>query len=324
MQNIEAYQESFLKYLEGFTVERKPKNLYEPVNYILKLGGKRLRPVLTLMTADIFGNKAKDAMNAALSVEVFHNFSLIHDDIMDDAPLRRGKQTVHEKWDLNTGILSGDAMLIMAYQLFENYDPSTFQALAKLFSKTALEVCEGQQYDIDFETRTDVTISEYLKMIEYKTAVLVGAAMKMGAIVASASEEDKNSIYDFGRYLGIAFQLQDDYLDAFGNPETFGKQVGGDILENKKTYLYLKTLELGSEDQKSNLMKLMSSTSISGAEKVEKVKSLFNTSGASNAIKFAVKDYTNKAFSVLRALKISEDKKQMLQLFGEQLMNRRV
>ena len=324
MQNIEAYQESFLKYLEGFTVERKPKNLYEPVNYILKLGGKRLRPVLTLMTADIFGNKAKDAMNAALSVEVFHNFSLIHDDIMDDAPLRRGKQTVHEKWDLNTGILSGDAMLIMAYQLFENYQSNTFQALAKLFSKTALEVCEGQQYDIDFEIRTDVTISEYLKMIEYKTAVLVAAAMKMGAIVANASEEDQNSIYDFGRYLGIAFQLQDDYLDAFGNPETFGKQVGGDILENKKTYLYLKTLELGSEAQKSNLMKLMSSTSISGAEKVEKVKSLFNTSGASNAIKFAVKDYTNKAFSVLQTLNISEDKKQMLQLFGEQLMNRSV
>lgn len=324
MQNIEAYQESFLRYLEGFTVEKEPKNLYEPVNYILKLGGKRLRPVLTLMTADIFGNKAKEAMNAALSIEVFHNFSLIHDDIMDDAPLRRGKETVHEKWDLNTGILSGDAMLIMAYQLFENYDPSTFQALAKLFSKTALEVCEGQQYDIDFETRTDVTISEYLKMIEYKTAVLVGAAMKMGAIVASVSEEDQNSIYDFGRCLGIAFQLQDDYLDAFGNPETFGKQVGGDILENKKTYLYLKTLELGSEAQKSNLVKLMSSTSISDAEKVEKVKSLFNTSGASNAIKLAVKDYTNKAFSVLQTLNISEDKKQMLQLFGEQLMNRSV
>ncbi|MCL4165974.1 UNVERIFIED_CONTAM: hypothetical protein GTU68_038733, partial [Idotea baltica] len=179
-------------------------------------------------------------MNAALSIEVFHNFSLVHDDIMDDAPLRRGEQTVHEKWDINTGILSGDAMLIMAYQLFENYEPSTFQALAKLFSKTALEVCEGQQYDVDFETRNDVTIPEYLKMIEYKTAVLVGAAMKMGAIVANASEADQNSIYEFGRHLGIAFQLQDDYLDAFGDPKTFGKQVGGDIIENKKTYLYLK------------------------------------------------------------------------------------
>jgi geranylgeranyl diphosphate synthase type II len=324
MQNIEAYQKSFIKYLEDFAIEREPVNLYEPVNYILKLGGKRLRPVLTIMAADIFGDKAVLAMNAALSVEVFHNFSLVHDDIMDDAPLRRGQQTVHEKWDVNTGILSGDAMLILAYQLFENYEPKIFQSLAKLFSKTALEVCEGQQYDIDFETRNDVTIPQYLKMIEYKTAVLVGAAMKMGAIVAEASEQDQNSIYDFGRYLGIAFQLQDDYLDAFGNPETFGKQVGGDILENKKTYLYLKTLELGSGDEKSNLLELMSNTSITNEDKVEKVKALFNASGASEATQLAVKDYTKKAFSVLEKLNISEDKKQILQLFGKQLMNRRV
>ena len=313
-----------MKYLEDFAINKEPVNLYEPINYILKLGGKRLRPILTLMTADIFGSKAEIAMNAALSVEVFHNFSLIHDDIMDDAPLRRGKETVHEKWDLNTGILSGDAMLILAYQLFENYEPKIFQALAKLFSKTALEVCEGQQYDIDFETRNDVTIPEYLKMIEYKTAVLVGAAMQMGAIVAEASEEDQNLIYDFGRYLGIAFQLQDDYLDAFGNPETFGKQVGGDILEHKKTYLYLKTQELGSEAERSNLQDLMTNTVVSDSEKVEKVKVLFNASGAADATQLAVKDYTKKAFSVLEKLNISDDKKQMLLLFGEQLMNRRV
>jgi len=324
MQNIEAYQKSFLSYLEGFTVNKEPKNLYEPINYILKLGGKRLRPVLTLMTSEVFDGSATEAMNAALSVEVFHNFSLIHDDIMDDAPLRRGKETVHEKWDLNTGILSGDAMLILAYQLFENYEPQIFRALAKLFSKTALEVCEGQQYDIDFETRNDVSIAEYLKMIEYKTAVLVGAAMKMGAIVAKASEEDQNLIYDFGRFLGVAFQLQDDYLDAFGNPETFGKQVGGDILENKKTYLYLKTLELGSDAEKSNLLEVMSNASIANEAKVEKVKALFNTSGAAEATQLAVKDYTQKAFSVLEKLNISDDKKQILQLFGEQLMNRRV
>ncbi len=324
MQNIEAYQKSFLSYLEGFTVNKEPKNLYEPINYILKLGGKRLRPVLTLMTSEVFDGSATEAMNAALSVEVFHNFSLIHDDIMDDAPLRRGKETVHEKWDLNTGILSGDAMLILAYQLFENYEPQIFRALAKLFSKTALEVCEGQQYDIDFETRNDVSIAEYLKMIEYKTAVLVGAAMKMGAIVAKASEEDQNLIYDFGRFLGVAFQLQDDYLDAFGNPETFGKQVGGDILENKKTYLYLKTLELGSDAEKSNLLEVMSDASIANEAKVEKVKALFNSSGAAEATQLAVKDYTQKAFSVLEKLNISDDKKQILQLFGEQLMNRRV
>ena len=324
MQNIEVYQKSFIEYLEDFAVDREPKNLYEPINYILKLGGKRLRPVLTLMTCEIFGSEAARAMDASLSVEVFHNFSLVHDDIMDEAPLRRGKATVHKKWDLNAGILSGDAMLILAYQLFENYDSSTFQALAKLFSKTALEVCEGQQYDIDFETRDDVTIDEYLKMIEYKTAVLVGAAMKMGAIVAKASKKDQNAIYDFGRYLGIAFQLQDDYLDAFGNPETFGKQVGGDILENKKTYLYLKTMELGSPEIQSNLVSVINDNSIEAAQKVESVKSLFNNSGASEATQSAVKDYTSKAFKVLEQLNISEDKKQVLKVFGEQLMTRRV
>ncbi|MBO6880364.1 polyprenyl synthetase family protein [Winogradskyella sp.] len=324
MQHIEQYQKSFITYMEGFTTDKEPNNLYQPINYILKLGGKRLRPVLTLMTAEVFGSNINEAMNAALSIEVFHNFSLVHDDIMDDAPLRRGKETVHEKWDLNTGILSGDAMLILAYQLFENYEPKTFQALAKLFSKTALEVCEGQQYDIDFETRNDVTIPEYLKMIEYKTAVLVGAAMKMGAIVAKASNENQDAIYDFGRYLGIAFQLQDDYLDAFGNPETFGKQVGGDILENKKTYLYLKTIELGTEIDKVNLIDFMNSKTLSNEAKVKQVKTVFKTSGAAEATQIAVKEYTNKAFEILKALNISEDKKQLLRTFGEQLMNRNV
>ena len=191
MLSIEEYQHQFVTYLKEYAVTKEPKNLYEPITYILSLGGKRLRPILTLMTAEIFEADYKKALPAALGIEVFHNFSLMHDDIMDDAPLRRSQQTVHEKWDINTGILSGDAMLIMAYQLFENYPPQTFQALAQLFSKTALEVCEGQRYDIDFETRSDVTIAEYLKMIEYKTAVLVGAAMQMGAIVAEASEEDQ-------------------------------------------------------------------------------------------------------------------------------------
>lgn len=324
MQKIETYQKLFIDNLNKYAVDKEPNNLYEPINYILKLGGKRLRPVLTLMTAEVFGSEANLALDAALSVEVFHNFSLIHDDIMDDAPLRRGKQTVHEKWDLNTGILSGDAMLILAYQLFENYDSEKFQSLAKLFSKTALEVCEGQQYDIDFEMRNDVTIPEYLKMIEYKTAVLVGAAMKMGAIVAGASQTDQEGIYDFGRFLGIAFQLQDDYLDAFGNPETFGKQVGGDILENKKTYLYLKTLELGSELQQNLLIKTINNDKISDDLKVKSIKDLFTDSGASSATQEAVIEFTDKAFKVLATLNISEDKKQVLQLFGEQLMNRRV
>jgi geranylgeranyl diphosphate synthase type II len=324
MKAIEIYQKHFLSYLKDYNTERDPKNLYEPVQYILNLGGKRLRPILTLMTADCFGGDVNKALDAALAVEVFHNFSLIHDDIMDDAPLRRGQQTVHEKWDLNTGILSGDAMLIMAYQLFENYPPETFQNLLTLFSKTALEVCEGQQYDIDFETRNEVSIAEYLKMIEYKTAVLVAAAMKMGAIIAGASEDDQNRCYEFGKNLGIAFQLQDDYLDAFGNPETFGKQVGGDIIENKKTYLYLKALEFSSENDRQKLRHLFNATNTDSKNKVELVKQIFTTSGSAEATKKAITSYTKKAFEVLQALTISEKNKQILKDFGTQLMTRDV
>ena len=322
MQNISYYQDVFKDYLNNYIIDRKPSTLYNPINYMLELGGKRLRPVLTLLTAEIFDCDYTKALNAALCIEVFHNFSLVHDDIMDDAPLRRGKDTVHEKWNLNTGILSGDAMLIMAYQLFENYEPRVFHKLAKLFSKTALEVCEGQQYDIDFEIRDDVTIPEYLKMIEFKTAVLVGAAMKMGAIVAEASEISQNAIYNFGIYLGIAFQLQDDYLDAFGNPETFGKQIGGDIIENKKTYLYLKAIEFSNEGDKKQLQHLFSITPKDNFDKIEIVKQLFISSGSAQATKVTIKTYTEKAFLVLETLNITEEKKTILKQFGEQLMNR--
>ena len=324
MKFIETYQKQFQAYLEAYNTIREPKNLYEPIQYILNLGGKRLRPVLTLMTAECFESDVKDALDAALAIEVFHNFSLIHDDIMDAAPLRRGHQTVHEKWNLNTGILSGDAMLIMAYQLFENYPPEVYQQLCKLFSKTALEVCEGQQYDIDFETRNTVTISEYLKMIEYKTAVLVGAAMKMGAIIANASTEDQNRCYEFGKNLGIAFQLQDDYLDAFGDPKTFGKQVGGDIIENKKTYLYLKALEFSSEKDKLHLKQLFSSETNNSIEKVQVTKQIFSASGSAEATQKAISFYTTKAFEILKTINISEPKKQILESFGTQLMTRDV
>lgn len=324
MHPLSYYQELLANHFSSVASQKQPKNLYEPIAYILALGGKRMRPVLTLMATEVFNVDAKKAIPAATAVEVFHNFSLIHDDIMDDAPLRRGNQTVHEKWDLNTGILSGDAMLILAYQYFENYEPYIFQKLAKLFSKTALEVCEGQQYDVDFETRDDVTIPEYLKMIEYKTAVLVGAAMKMGAIVAETSEENANLIYDFGLNLGIAFQLQDDFLDAFGNPETFGKQVGGDIIENKKTYLYLKAMEFANEEDKQQLLHLFSIQPADNTNKIESVKTIFNTSGASEATKTAIKDFTFKAFETLEKMNIEAEKKAILKAFGENLMGRNV
>lgn len=324
MHSISVYQEHFLAYLEDQKILKEPKNLYEPIDYILRLGGKRMRPVLTLLSTEVFDVDFKKALSAATAVEVFHNFSLVHDDIMDDAPLRRGKETVHEKWNLNTGILSGDAMLILAYQYFESYEPTIFRALAKLFSKTALEVCEGQQYDVDFETRDDVTIPEYLKMIEFKTAVLVGAAMKMGAIIAETSEENANLIYDFGLNLGIAFQLQDDYLDCYGNPETFGKQVGGDIIENKKTYLYLKAIEFAKPEEREQLLHLYSIQPNDNSEKIESVKDFFNQTGASNATKQAIEDFTMKAFDTLNKMQITEDKKMVLKAFGEKLMKRDV
>lgn len=324
MHSIYQYQEFISAYLESQYETKEPRNLYEPIHYILKLGGKRIRPVLTLMSAEVFDADYKLALPAALAVEVFHNFSLIHDDIMDDAPLRRGNETVHEKWNTNTAILSGDAMLILAYQYFEKYNTDVFRDLAKLFSKTALEVCEGQQYDVDFETRDDVTIDQYLKMIEYKTAVLVGASMKMGAIVAETSAENANLIYDFGLNLGLAFQLQDDYLDAFGNPETFGKQVGGDIIENKKTYLYLKAIEFSSDEDKKQLMHLFSIQPEDNSAKIASVKEIFNTSGASSATQKAIQDYTFKAFETLRNISIDNEKKDILRSFGENLMGRKV
>lgn len=324
MHAISHYQELISEYFSELHLSKEPKNLYQPIEYILALGGKRMRPILTLIATEVFDVDCKKAIPAATAIEVFHNFSLVHDDIMDDAPLRRGNETVHEKWDINTGILSGDAMLILAYQHFEEYEPKIFRELAKLFSKTALEVCEGQQYDVDFETRDDVTIPEYLKMIEYKTAVLVGAAMKMGAIVAETSEENANLIYDFGLSLGTAFQLQDDYLDAFGDPETFGKQVGGDIIENKKTYLYLKAIQFAKADEKEQLLHLFSIHPSDNSEKINSVKELFNQTGASEATQKAIQNYTFKAFETLEKMNISSDKKIMLRAFGENLMNRNV
>ncbi|MEE3225100.1 MAG: polyprenyl synthetase family protein [Bacteroidota bacterium] len=324
MLRIDQYTEVFVEYLNAKVKVKEPVNLYEPIDYILQLGGKRLRPVLTLMATDIFGSDHKKALDAALAVEVFHNFSLVHDDIMDDAPLRRGQETVHEKWDINTGILSGDAMLINAYQLFENYEGETFRELAKLFSKTAIEVCEGQQYDVDFETRDDVTIPEYLKMIEYKTAVLVGAALKMGALVAEASSENAQRIYDYGRDLGIAFQLQDDYLDAFGDPKSFGKQVGGDIIENKKTFLYLTALQKLDPTHSKQLQHLFSINPQDPSEKIETVKQLFIDSGAAEATQQEIENYTQKALNVLETLEVPQENKSILEDFARLLMRRKV
>jgi geranylgeranyl diphosphate synthase type II len=322
--DILRYQKQFTDYLESKEWVREPKNLYEPIDYIIKLGGKRIRPVLTLMAADVFNTDIEKALPAALAVEVFHNFTLIHDDIMDDAPLRRGKVTVHEKWNLNTGILSGDAMLILAYQYFENYEPKVFQRLAKLFSKTALEVCDGQQLDVDFETRNDVTIEEYITMIRLKTSVLVAAALKMGAIVAEVDDANANLIYDFGLNLGIAFQLQDDYLDTFGDPEKFGKQIGGDIIENKKTFLYLKALESAKKKHKKKLEFYYNQNLEENSLKIAEVKRIFEINDIPFLVKQEIETYTNKAFDTLDGMQISEANKSNLKNFGLWLMNRTI
>lgn len=325
MKQLDQLREQFLSYAQERVIEKKPESLYDPVHYILQLGGKRLRPLLTLLSAQMYGSTIEKALDASLAVEVFHNFTLLHDDIMDDADLRRGKETVHVKWDVNTGILSGDAMLIMAYRLFNSYDPQTFYELNQVFSATALEVCEGQQYDVDFETRDDVTIDEYIEMIRLKTSVLLGCALQMGAIIAGGSKEEQQKIYDYGIHLGIAFQLMDDYLDAFGDPATFGKEVGGDIRENKKTYLYLKSLE--DEGCATELKEWFSMDYTTMNEdqietKKETVKVFFEESGGAQKTLDAIKDYTAKALNDIDSLNIADASKQQLIDFSNYLMNR--
>jgi len=322
--DILNYQKAFLAYLDSKKWVQEPKNLYEPIDYILKLGGKRMRTILTLMSADIFSQDFKKALPAALAVEVFHNFTLVHDDIMDEAPLRRGEKTVHEKWNVNTGILSGDAMLILAYQFFENYEPVIFQELAKLFSKTALEVCDGQQLDVDFETRNDVTIEEYIEMIRLKTSVLVAAALKMGAIVSETHSKNADLIYNFGLNLGLAFQLQDDYLDTFGDPETFGKQIAGDIIENKKTYLYLKASKLADKRDQQKLNFFYNQKLEDNSIKITEVTRIFELYDIPLLIKNEIESYTEKAFETLQEMTISELDKKKLKNFGLWLMNRTV
>ena len=272
--------------------QNAPAELYAPVNYILSIGGKRLRPVLVLMSHALFNEAIEKSLPAAFAVEVFHNFTLLHDDIMDEAPLRRGQPTVHEKYDVNTGILSGDVMMIAAYDsLSKVADESKIPALYKTFNKVAIEVCEGQQYDMNFETRNDVTISAYLKMIELKTSVLLAGAMQMGAIIGDASAADIENIYQFGLNVGLAFQIQEDILDTFGDPEKFGKKVGGDIVQNKKTYLVLKALEVADETSQQALQTLMTTPTVDESTKIEAVKKIFNNLNVRNLAEITKENY---------------------------------
>ena len=297
----------------------EPKELYEPMNYVLQLGGKRLRPVTVLLAANLFSDNISLAIPAAKAIEVFHNFTLVHDDIMDDAPLRRGKQTVHEKWNDNIAILSGDSLLIKSYDHFLEGNYKNLIEILSTFNTTAIEVCEGQQLDMNYETRSDVTINDYIKMIRLKTSVLLGGAMKIGALLAESNSADAEHLYDFGVNIGLAFQLQDDYLDCFGDPEKFGKQIGGDIISNKKTFMMLKALEL---DSSGELNKWIEKESFNSIEKVVAVKALYKTLKVDDLASELMDEYYSKGLESLAAISINDEKKIMLKSFAAQLMKR--
>jgi geranylgeranyl diphosphate synthase, type II len=299
-----------------------PADLYEPIKYILSLGGKRMRPALLLMACDLFGGDAKKAISPALAIEVFHNFTLMHDDIMDNAPLRRGKVTVHEKWNKNVAILSGDVMLVESYKLIMQVDDRLLKLVMNIFNETATGVCEGQQIDMQFETRNDVLIDEYINMIRLKTAVLLGGALKIGAIIGGANNEDAALLQTFGEQLGIAFQLQDDILDVYGNPEKFGKQVGGDILSNKKTFLLIKALELADGRQAVELKKWFSDTEFSAKDKIDAVTVIYDQLNIRHHAWDAMHIYADKAFAALDAISLPGSHKQYLRGFADSLLVR--
>lgn len=320
MQELQEYQSILEKKIDELEFPKSPQNLYDPLRYFLKLGGKRTRPTLTMLGCSLFGEPGIKALNAAMAVELFHNFTLIHDDIMDDAPLRRGKETVHEKWNTNIGILSGDVLFVEAYEHLSHHETDVLPPLLKIFSRTAKEVCEGQQMDMDFETMEEVSIDAYIEMIRLKTSVLLGAALEMGATVAKASVKDTQLIYDFGVNIGLAFQLQDDLLDLYADPDKFGKQVGGDILANKKTYLLLKAYELASPEQKSQLDAAMQNEK--GQDRILKVKELFDELGIPDHAEKVKTKYYKKALHSIKSVDVPEENKSSLLGLAKFLMER--
>lgn len=322
MQKILNYIGVIEEALKKIASSKKPTELYEPITYSLNIGGKRIRPALLLLANDLFGGKQEDALNAALAIEVFHNFTLVHDDILDNAPLRRGKKSVYEKWNANIAILSGDVMLIQAIQLLSKSKKNYLPEILDTFNATAIQVCEGQQFDMNFETSVTVSIDDYLKMITLKTAVLLGCSLKIGAVLANAKTEDANHIYEFGKNLGIAFQLMDDVLDLYGNPDKFGKRIGGDIISNKKTYLLLKAIELATGKTKKDLDFCLTSKVLDDDAKVNKVKIIFNELNIRQLALDEMNLFYNTALSHLDSINVLAEKKLVFEDFAKSLMNR--
>ncbi|MGL4332299.1 MAG: polyprenyl synthetase family protein [Bacteroidales bacterium] len=322
MNNQELYLKAINKEIDKIQYPVAPKDLYDPIAYILDLGGKRIRPVLVLMASDIFSENSLSSMPAALAVEIFHNFTLLHDDVMDHADIRRGKPTVHKKWNGNAAILSGDAMLILAYQYLAKVDPDKLSVLLPVFSQTAIEVCEGQQYDMDFETRDDVTVDEYMEMIRLKTAVLLGCALKMGALHSGASISDADLLYRFGESIGLAFQLKDDLLDVYGDVAKFGKNIGGDITSNKKTFLLISALQNAKDEMKDELISWISETEFDREEKVVAVRSIYDSLNLKRISEEKMKYYYNMAIDALDQMSVSTERTANLRELAYQLMFR--
>lgn len=311
-------------FLVGITNGRSPESLYSPIKYVLSMGGKRIRPVLMLLAYNMYCDDTEKIMPVACAIETYHNYTLLHDDLMDNAEVRRGKQTVHKKWDNNTAILSGDSMLVMAYELMARCDDEKLREVLSIFTKTALEIGEGQQYDMDFEKRNDVAEEEYIEMIRLKTSVLLACALKIGAVLAGAPEEDADALYKFGECIGLAFQLQDDLLDVYGDPKVFGKKIGGDILCNKKTYMLINAYNKADDSMRAELMRWIDADNYVPEEKISAVTDIYNKIGVARMAGDRIKGYFDESRKYLDKLSVSDECKRELTAYTDAMVNREV
>lgn len=316
-------QEKVNAYIASLPYERKPKSLYDPIEYVLAAGGKRIRPSFVLMAYNLFHDDVDRILPMATALETYHNYTLLHDDLMDKADMRRGRPTVHKKWDDNTAILSGDTMLVLAYEHLAKCDTKYLKPALDLFTETALEVSEGQQFDMEFETRNDVAEEEYIEMIRLKTSVLLACALKMGAVVAGASDADANALYAFGEKVGLAFQLQDDLLDVYGDPKVFGKAIGGDITSNKKTFMLINAFNRADAETRAELERWTTATEFDPAEKIAAVTEIYNRLGIDKLAEQRIKEYFEQSRLHLDELSVSDDRKAVLREYTERMMNRK-
>ena len=310
------------QYLSKLSYDRKPASLYEPIKYVLDLGGKRIRPILMLLSYNLYKDNPQEILSSACALETYHNYTLLHDDLMDEAPLRRGQQTVHMKWNANQAILSGDSMLVLAYERLAKCDTKHLEAVLSLFTETALQIGEGQQYDMEFEMRNDVAVEEYIEMIRLKTSVLLACATKMGAILADATQEDAENLYKFGEQIGLAFQLQDDYLDVYGDAKVFGKKIGGDIVSNKKTYMLITAFNQANTGQRAELENWINKKDFNTEEKIVAITRLYNEIGIDKLAKEKMNFYYEQGKNFLDAVKLPDERKEVLAEYAAKVMNR--